>query len=63
MYLLIDIGNTACKAAFADNERIGKVFRYAGDDIRQFIRETFDSEYPGQRVRVAVLSNVRRRSS
>ena len=26
MYLLIDIGNTACKAAFADDEKIGKVF-------------------------------------
>ncbi len=59
MYLLIDIGNTACKAAFADNEKIGKVFRYAGDDIRQFVRETCTSEYPGQRAQVAVLSNVR----
>jgi type III pantothenate kinase len=59
MYLLIDIGNTACKAAFADDEKIGKVFRYAGDDIRQFIRETCESEYPGQKAQVAVLSNVR----
>ena len=59
MYLLIDIGNTACKAAFADNERIGKIFRYAGEDFRQFIRDTFESEHPGQRVQVAVLSNVR----
>ncbi len=59
MYLLIDIGNTACKAAFADNERIGKVFRYAGDDIPQFVRDTFASELLGQRVQVAVLSNVR----
>lgn len=59
MYLLIDIGNTACKAAFADNEKIGKPFRYAGDDIGQFVRDIFESEKPGERVEVAVLSNVR----
>ncbi len=59
MYLLIDIGNTACKVAFADNEKIGKVYRCAEEDIRQFIRDVFAAEHPGQRADVAVLSNVR----
>ena len=59
MYLLIDIGNTACKVAFADNEKIGKVYRCAEEDIQQFIRDVFAAEHPGQRADVAVLSNVR----
>ncbi len=36
--LVIDIGNTATKAAWADGETIGRTFRYQGDKVLDFIR-------------------------
>ncbi len=36
--LVIDIGNTATKAAWADGETIGRTFRYQGDKVAAFIQ-------------------------
>lgn len=61
MNLLIDIGNTACKVAFAQEHEltICKVFRYGGEDIAQFVEKTIKKELPHEKAHIAVLSNVR----
>ena len=55
MNLLIDIGNSNCKAAFESEGRIGEVFRSPRRDIPGFILEILE----GRRVDIIVLSNVR----
>ena len=35
--LIIDIGNTAVKAAWSEGATIGKTFRYQGEKVRNFI--------------------------
>ena len=35
--LVVDIGNTALKAAWADSVTLGKTFRYQGEMIMDFI--------------------------
>ena len=35
--LIIDIGNTALKAAWADGITLGKTFRYQGERMLEFI--------------------------
>lgn len=55
MNLLIDIGNSNCKAAFESEGRIGEIFRSPRRDIPDFILEILE----GRRVDIIVLSNVR----
>ncbi len=52
--LIIDIGNTAVKAAWADGMTIGKTFRYQGEKIRNFIASIAESGHPY----VMVISSV-----
>lgn len=59
MNLLIDIGNTSCKMAFAEGATIGKVFHYNGSNIADFIVKTIAKESHYIKPDVAVLSNVR----
>ena len=35
--LLIEIGNTALKAAWADGMTLGKMFRYQGENVIEYI--------------------------
>lgn len=58
MNLLIDIGNTSCKLAFSEENTIGKILRYSGNDISDFIVKTIKKETPYIKPDVAVLSNV-----
>lgn len=39
--LIIDIGNTALKAAWADGMTLGKTFRYQGEKMLDFILSYF----------------------
>ena len=53
--LLIDIGNTALKASWADGVTLGKTFRYQGERMLEFI-ESLTSE---SRPELMVLSSAR----
>ena len=53
--LLIDIGNTALKASWADGMTLGKTFRYQGERMLEFIF----SLTCGSRGEKIVLSSVR----
>ena len=53
--LLIDIGNTALKASWADGMTLGKTFRYQGEKKLSFILSLTFKEKP----EIMVISNVR----
>lgn len=44
--LLIEIGNTALKAAWSDGPTIGKSVRYQGEKVDDFIESLFGKEFP-----------------
>ena len=44
--LIIDIGNTALKAAWADGVILGKTFRYQGEKMSDFIMSLVSKEKP-----------------
>ena len=52
--LLIEIGNTAVKAAWSDRMTLGKTFRYQGEKSMEFILSLTKKEKPG----VMVVSSV-----
>jgi type III pantothenate kinase len=54
--LLIDIGNTALKAAWADGITLGRTFRYQGEKMIDFILSLTSREKP----EIMVLSSVRK---
>ena len=53
--LIIDIGNTALKAAWVDGMTIGRTFRYQGERMLDFILSLTSKEKP----EVLILSSVR----
>ena len=53
--LLVDIGNTALKASWADGMTLGKTFRYQGEKKIAFILSLTEKEKP----EIMVVSNVR----
>ncbi len=53
--LIIDIGNTAVKAAWADGMTLGKTFRYQGERMLDFILSLTEKTKP----HVMILSSVR----
>ena len=53
--LIIDIGNTALKAAWADGITLGKTFRYQGERMLEFILSITKRNRP----QTIVLSSVR----
>ena len=53
--LIIDIGNTALKAAWADGMTLGKTFRYQGERMLDFILSLTEKNKPN----VMILSSVR----
>ena len=53
--LVIDIGNTALKAAWADGLTLGRTFRYQGEHNMDFILELVSDQKP----EIMVLSSVR----
>ena len=53
--LIIDIGNTALKAAWADGMTLGKTFRYQGERMLDFILSLTEKTKP----HVMILSSVR----
>ena len=57
--LIIDIGNTALKASWADGITLGKTFRYQGEKMLDFILSLVSKSKPD----VMVLSSVRTFSS
>ena len=52
--LLIEIGNTALKAAWSDGMTLGKTFRYQGEKVMDFIFSLTEKEKP----EVLVVSSV-----
>lgn len=52
--LLIEIGNTALKAAFSDGMTLGKTYRYQGEKVMDFIRTILKKDRPG----VLVVASV-----
>ena len=54
--LIIDIGNTALKAAWADGMTLGKIFRYQGERIMEFIISLMEKEKP----ETIILSSIRK---
>ncbi len=52
--LIIDIGNTAVKAAWADGIVLGRIFRYQGERVRNFILSLCEKEHPS----LMVISSV-----
>ena len=52
--LLIEIGNTALKAAWSDGMTLGKTFRYQGEKVMDFITTLTEKEKP----EVMVVSSV-----
>ncbi len=44
--LLIEIGNTALKAAWADGMTLGKMFRYQGENVIEYIVSLTEKEKP-----------------
>lgn len=57
--LVIDIGNTALKASWADGMTLGKTFRYQGERMLDFILSLTAKEKP----EIMLLSSVRNLSS
>ena len=55
MNLIIDIGNTALKASWADGITLGKTFRYQGERMLDFIISLTEKNKP----EIMVLSSVR----
>lgn len=53
--LIIDIGNTALKAAWADGMTLGKTFRYQGERMLDFILSLIAKEKP----EILMLSSIR----
>ena len=53
--LIIDIGNTALKAAWCDGMTLGKTFRYQGERMLDFILSITSREKP----EIMVLSSIR----
>lgn len=53
--LIIDIGNTALKAAWSDGMTLGKTFRYQGERISEFVLSLVAREKP----QVMVISTVK----
>ena len=53
--LIIDIGNTALKAAWCDGITLGKTFRYQGERIMEYILSLIEKSRPD----TMVLSSVR----
>jgi len=53
--LIIDIGNTALKAAFADGVDLGQTHRYQGENVLEFIKELTLVKKPY----VMIVSSVR----
>ena len=56
--LIVDIGNTALKAAWADGITLGRTFRYQGERMTEFILSLMVKERPD----VLIISSVRRLS-
>ena len=52
--LIVEIGNTAVKAAWSDRVTLGKTFRYQGEKYQEFILSLLRKEKP----RVMVVSSV-----
>ena len=52
--LLIEIGNTALKAAWAEGRTLGKTFRYQGEKMFDYIQSLVEKERPS----VMVVSSV-----
>ena len=52
--LIVDIGNTAVKAAFTEGLTLGKTFRYQGERVNNFILSLTEREKP----EVMVISSV-----
>lgn len=46
MNLLVEIGNTALKAAWADGMTLGKTFRYQGEKMFEFVETIVEKEKP-----------------
>lgn len=44
--LLIEVGNTAIKAAWTEGTTLGKTLRYQGEKVRDFIEEVLEKEKP-----------------
>lgn len=57
--LIIDIGNTALKASWADGITLGKTFRYQGEKMLDFILSLTEKSKP----EIMILSSVRTFSS
>lgn len=57
--LLVEIGNTALKAAWSEGTTLGKTFRYQGEKTTEFILKLIEKEYPD----VLTVSSVRLVSS
>ena len=57
--LVVDIGNTALKAAWAEGLTLGKTFRYQGERMVDFILSIMEKERPS----VLVLSSSRKISA
>ena len=53
--LIVDIGNTALKASWADGMTLGKTFRYQGEKMLDFILSLTAKEKP----EILLLSSVR----
>ena len=54
MNLIVEIGNTALKAAWTEDKTLGKTFRYQGERKLEFITGITEKERPG----VMVISSV-----
>ena len=52
--LIVEIGNTAVKAAWSDRVTLGKTFRYQGEKYQEFILSLLRKE----KARVMVVSSV-----
>ena len=57
--LIVDIGNTALKAAWADGITLGKTYRYQGERMTEFILSLTEKSRPD----ILMLSSVRKFSA
>ena len=55
--LLIEIGNTAVKAAWAEGTVLGRTVRYQGERVMNFIASVVGRQYPSV-LAVASVRNV-----